>query len=175
MTDRAPLTDVQVITAQLRPHEITLRPITPDDLPFLFQVYASTRMEELAQTQWSAEQTTAFLTMQFNAQHAYYQEHYPQAAFLIIEHHGQPVGRLYLDRWPNEIRIVDIALLPPQRRRGIGTQLLNAVLEEGQRLHLPVRIHVEVFNPALHLYTRLGFRQIEDKGVYSLMEKAPDA
>jgi ribosomal protein S18 acetylase RimI-like enzyme len=132
-------------------------------------------MEELAQTQWSAEQKAAFLAMQFNAQHAYYQEHYPQAAFLVIEYRGKPVGRLYLDRWPSEIRIVDIALLPAQRRRGIGTQLLNAVLEEGQRLRLPVRIHVEVFNPALRLYNRLGFRQIEDKGVYSLMEKAPDA
>ena len=175
MTDRAPLTDVTTIATQLHAHEITLRPINQDDLPFLCQVYASTRMEELAQTQWSAEQTTAFLTMQFNAQHAYYQEHYPQAVFLIVEHRGQPIGRLYLDRWPSEIRIVDIALLPMQRGRGIGTRILKAVLQEGQRLRLPVRIHVEVFNPALRLYTRLGFRQIEDKGVYSLMEKVPDA
>lgn len=175
MTERCPITDTQRLVALLAVDGIALQPITADDLPFLYNVYAGTRTEELAQVAWSAEQQKAFLTMQFNAQHSYYQQHYPQAAFLIILRDGCPIGRLYLDQWPNELRIVDIALLPEHRRRGIGATLLKAIMQEGQRLNLPVRMHVECFNPALRLYTQLGFRRIEDKGVYYLMERSPDA
>ena len=169
------MTDMRTIAASLAAHAITLRPIGADDLAFLCRVYASTREEELAVTDWSAVQKEAFLAMQFNAQHAYYQENYPGAAFQVILLDGQPIGRLYLDRWPGELRIVDIALLPAFRGRGVGTTILDAILAEGRRLSLPVRIHVERFNPALRLYTRLGFRQAADKDVYYLMERLPDA
>jgi GNAT superfamily N-acetyltransferase len=169
------MTDMQTIAASLALHAITLRPIGADDMALLCQVYASTRQEELAVTGWSAEQKQAFLAMQFNAQHAYYQENYSGAAFQVILLDEQPIGRLYLDRWPGELRIVDIALLPAHRGRGAGTTILNAILSEGRRLGLPVRIHVERFNPALRLYTRLGFRLAVNKGVYYLMERLPDA
>jgi ribosomal protein S18 acetylase RimI-like enzyme len=73
-------------------------------------------------------------------------------------------------RWPEELRVVDIALLPEFRRRGIGTGLLRALLEEEAGRGLPVRIHVERFSPALALYERLGFRLLEDRGVYLFLE-----
>jgi ribosomal protein S18 acetylase RimI-like enzyme len=152
---------------------LTLRPIRPEDRDVLRRIYASTRAEELAQVDWTDAQKDAFLTMQFDAQHAYYQENYPRAAFDLILLDGQPIGRLYLDQWDDQIRIVDIALLPQQRGQGIGTALLRAILDRGRQLALPVTIHVERFNPALRLYDRLGFRTIEDKGVYLLMEWSP--
>ena len=169
------MTEMQTIAAELAAQGITFRPIGAADMGFLYQVYASTREEELAVTGWSAVQKEAFLMMQFNAQHSYYQEHYPRAAFLVILREGQPIGRLYLDGWADELRIIDIALLPKYRGQGTGTTILEAILAEGQRLGLPVNIHVERVNPALRLYTRLGFRQIADQGVYYLMEKIPDA
>jgi len=152
---------------------LTLRPITPDDRDFLYRVYASTREQELAQVDWDAAQKAAFLRMQFDAQYQDYQKNYSQARFQIILLDGQPIGRLYVDRWANEIRIVDIALLPEYRNRGLGTGYLKDILAEGQRAGLPVTIHVERFNPALHLYERLGFQPIEDKGVYWLMRWTP--
>jgi GNAT superfamily N-acetyltransferase len=152
---------------------LTLRPIAPEDRDVLRRIYASTRAEELAQVDWPDAQKDAFLTMQFDAQHAYYQENYPHAAFDLILLDDQPIGRLYLDQWDDQIRIVDIALLPEQRGQGIGTALLRAILDQGRQLALPVTIHVERFNPALRLYDRLGFRTIEDKGVYLLMEWSP--
>jgi GNAT superfamily N-acetyltransferase len=169
------MTDTQTIAAALAPQGITLRPISADDMAFLYRVYAGTRAEELAVTDWSAAQKEAFLILQFEAQHRYYQEHYTGAAFQVILHDGQPIGRLYLAQWADELRIVDIALLAEHRGRSIGSAVLKAILDEGRRLTLPVRVHVERFNPALRLYTRLGFRQIEDKGVYYLMERSPHA
>ena len=152
---------------------LTLRPITADDHIFLWQVYASTRAAELAQVNWSPEQQQAFLDQQFNAQQAYYREHYPTARFQIIEQAGVPVGRLYIDEWPTEIRIMDIALLPEYRDHGIGTQLLSEILARAATLGLPVTIHVEMFNPALRLYERLGFCRIDEHGVYYLLKHEP--
>jgi len=152
---------------------LTLRPVSPDDQEFLYRVYAATREEELAQVDWEVSQKEAFLRMQFNAQHAYYQENYREAAFQVILLEGEPVGRLYLHRRPQEIRIVDISLLPAFRGRGIGSTLLKEILAEGDRSGRVVTIHVERFNPALRLYTRLGFRQAADRGVYLFMEWKP--
>ena len=98
---------------------ITLRPVSPADEAFLCEVYSSTRTEELAPVPWDDAQKAAFLRMQFTAQHQYYQEHYPQAAFDVILVAGQPAGRLYVHRGSDEERIVDIAMLPAWRpRRG---------------------------------------------------------
>lgn len=152
---------------------IALRPVGASDLPFLRQVYASTRLEELAPLGWSADQQAAFLDQQFGAQHSYYQEHYAGAAFQVILRGQRPVGRLYLARLPDEIRVVDIALLPEYRGLGVGTRLLADLFAEADALGLPVRIHVEKFNRALRLYERLGFIPIADRGVYWFMERSP--
>jgi ribosomal protein S18 acetylase RimI-like enzyme len=93
-----------------------------------------------------------------------------RAAFDVILVDGQPAGRLYVSREDDEIRIVDIALLPEYCNRGIGTTLLKGLQSEAAAAGKPLRIHVERFNPALRLYERLGFRQIDDRGVYLFME-----
>jgi ribosomal protein S18 acetylase RimI-like enzyme len=147
--------------------------VNGSDGPFLFQVYASTRQEELAHVGWGESQKQSFLEMQFQAQRRYYESEYPGAEFQVILAGGRPVGRLYVHRRENEIRIMDLALLPPYRRRGIGTRLLKAILAEGDQADRRVTIHVEIFNPALHLYERLGFRRVATNGVYHLLQWMP--
>ena len=151
---------------------ITLRPIRVDDQAFLLNVYASTRLEELAPLGWNVDQQMAFLTQQFTAQHQYYQTHYADANFDVIMLDEQPIGRLYVARWENEIRLIDIALLPEYRNAGIGSHLLKEVMTEAAEASKPIRMHVEKFNPALQLYKRLGFSTIDDRGVYWFMEWA---
>jgi ribosomal protein S18 acetylase RimI-like enzyme len=89
----------------------------------------------------------------------------------VIERNGQPIGRLYLDRRDDELRIVDIALLTEHRGGGIGNAILTDLIDEASGSGIPVRIHVERNNPALGLYRRLGFREIGDEGVYLHMER----
>lgn len=153
----------------------TFRPITPEDQPFLSRLYASTRWEEVAQTGWNLEEQDRFLRLQFAAQHKFYMEQFADADFHIVELHDEPIGRLYVDRREDEIRIIDIALLPEHRNKGIGSALLEDILAEARSATLPVRIHVERNNPALGLYQRLGFREIGDEGVYLLLECPPDS
>ena len=129
---------------------------------------------ELALLDWDDGQKETFLKMQFAAQHQFYQEQFPQAEFRVILLDHEPIGRLYIDRTKDEIRLIDIALLPPHRNKGIGNSILKDILAEGGRAGLPVQIHVERFNRALRLYERLGFREIGDNSVYYLMEWSPD-
>jgi len=151
----------------------TLRPIRPEDQEFLYRVYASTRQEELAVVAWSDAEKDAFLRAQFVAQHRHYLENYPSSVFDVVMVDGEPAGRLYLARWPEELRIVDIALLPEYRGRGIGSELLGNVFTEAAGKGLPVRIHVERQSPARRLYERLGFRLAADRGVYLFLEWQP--
>jgi ribosomal protein S18 acetylase RimI-like enzyme len=150
-------------------HGLTFRSIDATDLPFLARVYASTRTEELAPVPWTEAQKIAFLDMQFRAQHAHYQTNYPKALWLVVERGGDAIGRLYLVRWPRELRLIDIAILPEYRGQGIGTAILRDLFADaaGQ----PVTIHVEKNNPAMSLYARLGFRPIGEHGVYDLLER----
>jgi len=152
---------------------VELRPRRDDDRPFLERLYASTRADEMTLLDWPAQEKAAFLAMQFEAQTQHYDEHYADAEFLVVERDGLPIGRLYLQRREDEIRVVDIALLPEARRGGIGGRLLKRVLDEADETGRVVRIHVERNNPAMVLYQRLGFRKIDDLGVYHLMEWTP--
>lgn len=152
---------------------LTQRPVRADDRTFLFEVYASTRQVELAQTGWNNAQIDAFLRGQFEAQDRYYHEVYADASYDVLLWDGLPAGRLYVGRWNSEICIIDIALLPGFQRQGIGDALLQTLFAEADRARKPVRIHVEKFNPALHWYKRRGFAAIADQGVYVHMERLP--
>lgn len=156
------------------PQSIGFRPVTDADLQFLRDLYASTRAEEMTVVDWPETQIGEFLTMQFEAQHHYYQEQFSSAEFLVVEQDGDSIGRVYLDRRSDELRLIDIALMPEARNQGLGKALLLDLLDEAQAAALPVRIHVEKFNPAMRLYLRLGFKPLEDQGVYQLMEWRPD-
>jgi ribosomal protein S18 acetylase RimI-like enzyme len=157
-----------------KPESLQLRPVRATDEEFLFRVYASTREEELAQVNWDVAQREHFLRSQFAAQTQHYTTQYPGAEFLVVLADDQPAGRLYVHRRPAEIRVMDIALLPAFRQRGLGTALLKELLGEGARTHRCVSIHVEIFNPARHWYERLGFHSVAENGVYLLMEWRPE-
>lgn len=127
----------------------------------------------MALVPWDDAQKEAFVRMQFKAQHEHYHTHYADADYQLILSDGRPVGRLYVHRRPDELHIIDIALLPEHRNAGIGSALLKDLLAEAERAGIPVGIYVERFNPAQRLYERLGFSQVGDEGIYYRMEWRP--
>ncbi len=151
-------------------HGLSFRPLTGRDMAFLKTVYRSTREDELSGTSWSEIEKQSFIDMQFRAQHEHYQTHYPEALWLIIKQTEAAIGRLYLERWSDQHRIIDIALLPQHRGNGLGALIMRDLMDEAADAGKAVSIHVEKFNPARRLYDRLGFVTVEDKGVYDLME-----
>ena len=138
--------------------QVTLRPVGAGDEDFLYHVYASTRTDEMALVDWSAEQKEAFLRMQFQAQTTHYRAYYPHAVYQIIQCEPSiPIGRLIVD-WSNDsMLIIDIALLPEYRNAGIGTTIIQQLMTDAAHTNLPIILRVEFFNPAIKLYSRLGF------------------
>ena len=152
---------------------ITLRPATAEDDPFLLDVYASTRAAELEAVPWTDAQKNAFLQMQFAAQHSYYREQFPTASYQVILLDDSRVGRLYVLKEKDDISILDVALLPEYRNSGIGTLLLREILDEATQSKKRVLVYVETFNPSLRLFERLGFKSIAEEGINFLMEWRP--
>lgn len=154
---------------------LQLRKINNDDQHLLFEIYSSTRTDEINNcTGWSETEKKSFLEQQFNAQHTYYQQVYINADFWIIEKNKKTIGRLYLDtNFENRVvRIIDITLLPAFRNQGIGRQILLDIFTMANALNRKLTIHVECFSPALRLYKRLGFEIVDTtNSVYYLMEK----
>lgn len=153
---------------------ISLRKHTTDDLAFMQALYASTREAELAITNFTRQEKETFLSQQFNAQYQHYLQHYNSDKFDIIESGGKAIGRLFVDHWDREIRIVDISLIPEYQNRGLGSYLFKQLFAQAKISKKTVTIHVEHNNPAKKLYQRLGFElKTQTNEIYLLMQWTP--
>lgn len=174
---------------------IDLRAEAAGDLDFLAALYASTRREELALVDWPEATKRAFLDQQFQLQHAHYLQHYAGAEMLLIvaarqarqPPESQPeahwpdstssehdlIGRIYFRTGSTEIRLMEIALLPAYRGRGIGCCLVQALQLQAAQRGRNITLHVEPNNPVQRLYQRLGFELIEQRGVYDFLGWSP--
>lgn len=157
-----------------RMNTISLRPACPEDKLFYFRVYASTRTEEMSLVNWTAEQKDSFLWMQFNAQTEHYRLNYPTAKYQVILREGIPAGRLITERTKDQLLIMDISILPEYRNGGIGTAIIEDLIDEAVRSSMPLVLRVEYFNPVIRLYTRLGFEKTREvNSVYQEMVWKP--
>ena len=152
---------------------VTLRPSRPEDRDFLFEVYASTRDEELNLWGWDENQKQVFLEMQFRAKYQQYSLSYPQADDSVVLLNGRPVGRMIFDRKGPDITFLDIALLPEYQNRNIGTTLIQFLLQEATNAQKSVVLHVLRSNRAARLYERMGFKIVNEDEVYLEMIFTP--
>src|SRR5688500_16344125 len=102
---------------------LTLRPVTKEDDPFLLEVYASTRAEELDQAEWQEGQKEVFVRWQFDLQRREYEARFPDSNYQLILIDGEAAGRIWTGEDNEQIRLLDIALLPQFQKRGAGTIL----------------------------------------------------
>ena len=154
---------------------ITVRAEQSQDEAFLFELYASTRQDELDAWGWPPEMRGNFLKMQFKASQGYHQA-FPDAEFLIVMLDGVAAGRMIVHRTRAELLLVDIALLPQFRNAGIGSALLRRIFGEAAATQKPVRLQVLKGNRAERFYHRLGFVKTGETELHWEMEwRAPVA
>jgi ribosomal protein S18 acetylase RimI-like enzyme len=154
---------------------VNLRPEREDDHDFRFRLFCDSRQPEFALLLAPAafEQIMRF---QFQAQTMSYRAEFPDARFDIIELSGSSIGRIVVDRPGTMLHIVDQAIVPALRNRGIGTAIMRALMDEARAARLPVRLAVASDNdPSIHLYLRLGFVPIERLPLYVQMQWRPSA
>ena len=152
---------------------ITLRQVSEADEDFLLMAYSGTRAAEMAMVPWTAEQKDAFIKSQFAAQTHHYAAENPGASHEIICCDGVAAGRLYLDRRPHDLHILDVVILPQFRNAGAGSFVLRRILEEAGSRGQPVTIYVESFNPSLNLFRKLGFQLSSQDGFQCLLRWLP--
>lgn len=155
--------------------DIHLRPEAVGDETFLFQVYASTREEELALTNWDGPTRAAFLNHQFTAMRRGYKSMFPDGEFMVVLNGGRPVGRIVVARDAKNIRLVDMALLPDSRGKKIGSLLLQRLQREAVEAKIPITLQVFQDNRALRFYQRLGFQITKQEGPYFHMLWQPSS
>lgn len=154
---------------------IEMRPAEAGDTAFMLQLYCSTRSAEVRMGGCDLATESLLQGVQFKAQQTWFETQYPNADLAVIMDRERPIGRLYVDYGPGELRILDICLLPEYRNRGIGLGLLRSLQAQGERLRLPVRINVALGSPAQRLLMRCGFEILALDGTYNLMEWLPPA
>jgi len=147
---------------------VSLRPVDPDDEDFLYELFCQTLGDDL--TTLDAAQRAAILKIQFKAQFHTYSAQFPRADHQIIMLDDRVIGRVLVERTEAEHRGVDIALLPEYRSGGIGTMLIQELLDEAAGAGKPFRISVVRTNPALHLYDRLGFKTTGESLTHFMLE-----
>lgn len=152
---------------------ISLRSICDSDKALLLRIYASTRQEEGARAGVDPNTWGQLLQLQFELQHAQYMANYIRPSFDLIVIDNTPVGRLYVNRQQQEIRLVDISLLPEYRGQGIGRVLLQRLIEEARANNCCIGLHVDRDNPILDFYLRLGFQVEADRGIYLYLRVFP--
>ena len=150
---------------------LVARPIESGDMVFLQSLYADVRANEFAASGWPPDQIRDFMAMQFKLQHRYYQEHHAGADFLILLREDRPVGRIYWREQGDEACLIDIALLPAERGRGIGSAFLRLLSARADDRGQDIVLHVEPFNPAFRLYRRFGFDVLGDNGIYAKLRR----
>ena len=148
---------------------VSLRQATPDDEPFLLDVYASTREEELAGLGWDDNQKRAFIRMQFLVR----ERSYPRGDDRIILMSGRAIGRMLVNRSDSRILLTDIALLTEYRNAGIGTELIQDLMKEAAESATPLHLHVLETSAAVRLYERLGFSRLGADAAYLEMKWDP--
>jgi GNAT superfamily N-acetyltransferase len=158
-----------LLHALARAQVVQARPIDPGDHDFLQALYASVREPELAPSGWAPAERQAFLAQQFECQHRYYHEHFPDAEFLLLLRSGCRIGRLYWHADLAGAALMDLSLVPAWRGCGLGTAIMQLAIEHADRHGLAIGLHVEPANPARRLYRRFGFDVAADNGVYLKM------
>jgi ribosomal protein S18 acetylase RimI-like enzyme len=164
---------VTVKQAAGRRRAVSLRPVEPTDRDALVAIFVTTRERELALLPLPEPAWTAFVQQQFEAQDRSWRTAYPDASRMAVTLDGEVVGRFYVDRGAGALHIIEISLMPAHRGQGIGTHLLAELIAESEAAGIPLTLHVDRTNPAVRLYSRLGFDVVGDEGLYLSMRLRP--
>ncbi|SFO33470.1 Ribosomal protein S18 acetylase RimI [Roseovarius lutimaris] len=153
--------------------QVSFRPVKDTDHDFLLGLYASTRAWERKAANWTDADWQDFISRQFKAQDMSYKMSFPGASFTVIQMGDTAIGRLYVERQDDCLRIIEFTLAPAWQRRGIGTDILRALMNEAHGGKVPVRLSVQKNSPAITLYQRHGFVPVGDMNSHIAMEWTP--
>lgn len=142
---------------------ISLRPAAAEDAVFVDQLTRSVMESYVRQTWQTEEQVEAY----------FYKNRFDQPTTKIIQYDGKDIGRVSVLTGENQISIDNIHILPEHQNKGVGSSIIQKILDQAASLNLPVTLHVLKTNPAKNLYDALGFSVLEDETHRYYMKRPP--
>lgn len=150
--------------------DLTHRTMTDADVTFVRRLLLQVVADELGAAAWPEALREPLLEMQYRARKQGRQTDFPDVDQEILLLDGECAGWSVVARSDGEVRLVDVAVLPEFRRRGIATEFIRRLMDEAGRSGRCVRLSVGVANAAIQLCLGLGFRRTDGDGVRDLME-----
>ncbi|VAW73792.1 hypothetical protein MNBD_GAMMA10-2876 [hydrothermal vent metagenome] len=148
------------------PAGLALRPAREADNYFLENLYRSTR-DDLRLLDAETDFIETLIEQQHDARTTGYGERFPDAMYFIIEMSKEPIGQIVINFAENEVRLIDVSLIPAARNKGYGKSLIEMLQYASAVVNAPLRLSVHKQNMlARGLYQRLGF-QLEHSGEIS--------
>ena len=128
--------------------EFELRGAREEDIDVLFQIHKDAYEENVSKIwgwddEWQSDIFRKSIVLE-NVQ--------------VIEVQGTPIGYVSVDRKEDLIFMQSIAITSSHRSKGIGTKMIEAIIEESEASGIPVHLQVMKINRARGLYERLGFK-----------------
>jgi|CXWL01.1.fsa_nt_gi ribosomal protein S18 acetylase RimI-like enzyme len=153
---------------------VKTRPVTNADDDLLYEIYCSTRADEVAGFGWERDAIDAFLRMQFDARQRAYESTYAGCENAILLFDGRDAGSIIIERGEREIALVDIAVLTEFRKNGVATHVIEKLQAEAAMSGRPFTLRVSKQNTrAIALYEKLGFRLVGESDLMFAMEWLP--
>jgi ribosomal protein S18 acetylase RimI-like enzyme len=146
-------------------YTFALRMAGPGDAELLWETFRTSRPESYVAL------PDNLLRVQHRAREAAYSASYPGAENCVVVTAGRNAGRVLVWWSDEECRIVDLAILPDERGRGLGELVVRSLADEAKRAGKPLRASVPSDNPgALRLYQRIGFNVVSRDGANFALE-----
>jgi ribosomal protein S18 acetylase RimI-like enzyme len=143
--------------------DISLRPATQEDYEFLWWLHCNTIRPYVEQT-WGWDEAW---------QLQYFQERFNLGKREIIEAGGVPIGCISVECHEDHIFLALIEIASDYQGQGIGTELIQDLLDEADGRGVPIELRVLRVNPARRLYERLGFAVVQETDTRYIMRRAP--
>jgi ribosomal protein S18 acetylase RimI-like enzyme len=149
---------------------LVVRRATADDAPFLVQMLATAADWRPGTTARTAAEILAVPAL------ARYVVGWPRRGDVgCVAEDGTAIGATWWRQFGRSdagygfvdeaIPELSVGVVPAKRRQGVGTRLLRALIAEARRSGLPgLSLSVELDNPAVGLYERLGFGTVGVNG-----------
>ena len=92
--------------------------------------------------------------------------------YQVIERNNQVIGFIKVVDLATEIYLAEIQIAKDFQRQGIGTILIQSVIQKAQVSNKKLWLKVLKGNPAKQLYQRLGFIKLEESSNHEIMLKS---
>ena len=138
-----------------------LRPATIDDYDFMYQLLVAS-MKEYVEMTWSWE---------VEYQQDRFRTKFDPALYESIVVDGQSVGAVSFLRQETEFFLSEIQIMPESQNKGLGTRIIQDLVDRANEVGLPVALQVLKVNPAYRLYERLGFSRIGETETHNQMSR----